>query len=727
MTAHVPFDGTAYRRQVLAILQTQTPLSLDDPFLLAALDPAESLQDDAVQQHLAQVKAFLQRERDSAKYKPVATELIRQWDEWAPLLLDGKKREGARKRAQERKDAGYREVDEALAKVVKEFGGIPRSRESKLWRLAERLDMPESAFRARLARHPTVEDGGGVEPLPAEVRRQIRSQLDELGRLRGDRLGTATLWAFLKVPANAGQEQIREALDTLAGNHVGGYNRQTTVTNNLLTQVRNQLLGRDPAAYTAGLFEDARDALRPQVKKSGDVSDTLEPADVEGLVQEVTRLAYGLSLDRARQVVLSLAGEAGLGVSTGMPVEYVLCPECRAVAPADGPRTCRYCRAALYTPCPSCGRETEAAPVTCNHCGYDLRAAHETAAVLRRACEALAAARPLEAARYAGEARERAEALPQGLDLDPAEAGSCGEPADVERRALAAVRAANAEWRALESDISLRRIYQAAERARHLVATGSDVSGPDGATPAARLDALTARRDAMRERAAEARTLPPGQQEQALLVILAEVADCREAIVALARFPLAPPTALTAAEEGDGVRLTWRPSPAKGTVEYRVSRVVTDRRTRTTRQHTLGRTQRTQFEDSTAPVGEIVSYEVLAAFGERRSPPVTSPPRLVAHDVRDLRAEPIPRAVRLSWRIGSDPHSSYNVVINRVVESSSPISRPLRRIHGSGGEAFDRHVETGVTYRYRVFAEYTDEHGRQITTPGQEVTVTATG
>ena len=72
------FDGSGYRQRVLAVLRARSPLRIDDPFLVADLDPEGSYSDADVAARLARVLGFLQRERGSAKYATLATELVRR-------------------------------------------------------------------------------------------------------------------------------------------------------------------------------------------------------------------------------------------------------------------------------------------------------------------------------------------------------------------------------------------------------------------------------------------------------------------------------------------------------------------------------------------------------------------------------------------------------------------------------------------------------------------------
>ncbi|MGF7236229.1 MAG: zinc ribbon domain-containing protein, partial [Frankia sp.] len=720
------FDGSGYRQRVLAVLQGRSPLLLDDPFFVVDLEPdaAATASDAELRTHVRAVVAFLQRERNSAKYKTLAAELIGRRADWEGILLDPARRAAAREAAlagrRESDAERYGKVDGYLSTVRERFGGIPRARVDGLRRLAAAAGVPAAEFDARLSRERIIEDGagGGVEPLPSGVRRQIRDQLAELDRLRGgDRAGTSSLWAFLGVPPGADPARLRAAYDTLGERNARrGHDREMTVTADLLAQVRTRLIDSDPAAYTVGLVADAKEAVRPRVEEHVVLDDGLNPVATEGLVREVLGLGLGLSGEQARSVVLDVARELGAAVTTGAAVDYVICAHCGRPEQGGGSRACRYCGADLYLACPSCGREAEVAAIVCRHCGQNTRQAREVAEALARVRRALAAGHPRAAAEVLAHVRPLMEV-------------GGGAPAAQYRefaaRVQAALGAAEAGWRALIEDLAAHRVQAASDGVRWLSNQASDVSGPDGRPVSAVVDELSAQRDVVRRRVAAARALPPDQREAALTAVLRTAADDREALAALAALPLPPVTDLTSTTTDEAIVLRWRASGSGAPVSYKVVRIVEEPSPGgTTRsERSLGITQAVELSDAGVPAGVPVSHEVIATSGGRRAEPVRTSPTIVVRDVSQVRAELVPDGVALSWRLDA---ARDGVVIDRTIDPSSSVGGPTRRITASGGRYIDPDVQAGVTYRYHVRVEYTQLSGATGRTPGAEVAITVT-
>ncbi|MCM3884906.1 zinc ribbon domain-containing protein, partial [Frankia sp. R82] len=392
------FDGSGYRQRVLAPLRASSSVETADPFLIAGLDPTVSHTDSEVSTHLVRVLAFLQRERNSAKYATLATELVRRRAEWEEPLREADSREQIRARVLSARRSGDAErlakVDGYLATVRERFGGIPASRVEGLRRLAAAAGVSAAEFDARLGREQLIVDGvgGGIEPLPSEVRRQIAQRLGELRALRGgDRVSSASLWAFLGLTPDASPERLRAAHAAVAAaNNRRPHDREKTVTADLLALVWARLIEGDPAAYTVGLLADAADELRPAVEEHVVLDGELTAVAFEGLVRAALATGRGLTAAQAKSVVLGVTRELGAAVNVGGVVDYVVCPGCGRPEAAGTAQHCRYCDTDLYTTCPSCGTFTEAAAVVCRHCGHSLRQAKEAAealAAVRRALE----------------------------------------------------------------------------------------------------------------------------------------------------------------------------------------------------------------------------------------------------------------------------------------------------------------------------------------------------
>ncbi|CUU60736.1 hypothetical protein Ga0074812_14615 [Parafrankia irregularis] len=714
------FDGSGYRRRVLAALRARTPVDTADPFLIADLDPRREHTDSEVAAQLARVVAFLQRERNSAKYAALATELVRRRGEWETPLLDGDLRIRLQARVLDARRSGDAErlakLDGYLVTLRDRFGGIPASRIAGLRRLATAAGVSDPEFDARLAREKVLPDGdqGGAAPLAPEVRSQIRQRLEDLRVLRGgDLVGTASLWDFLGVAPDAGPQRIRAAWESVAaGNARRPHDREKTLTADLLAMVRSRLIESDPAPYTAGLSADVADELRPAVEEHVVLDGELTAVAYEGLVRAALAAGRGLGTEQVKSVIIGIARDLGAAVSTGGAVDYVLCPGCGRPEPVGGSTTCRYCDTQLYTDCPACGSLTEAAAVTCRRCGYSLRQVRAAGDALTVVRQALEDGRP-RAARD-GLSRVRAALAAAG----PAAGNSAAQAADeLDSLVRAALAATEAGWRALAEERATLRPDAAVERARWLVARAADVPGPDGRLPAEVLGELTAEQAVIRRRVEAARALSSDQQEAALVAVLATAADSHDALAALAALPLQPPTDLTSVLADDAVLLRWRPSASAGPVSYRVERIVVDPGSGQVDRRALGTTGATELADSGAPAWRTVRHEVTALSGERQSRPVSTAPLIAVRDIADLRAEATPTGVRLTWR-PSGPADT--VTIERMVDPESTVTTPPRRARVTGSSFLDPDVLPGVGYHYRAFVEYVDVDGNAARTAGAQ-------
>ncbi|MBL7502299.1 zinc ribbon domain-containing protein, partial [Frankia sp. CN7] len=746
------FDGSGYRRRVLAVLRARSPLRIDDPFFVADLDPEGAYTDAEVQAKLARVLAFLQRERSSAKYATLAAELVGRRAEWEAPLRDAATRERIRARVALARRDGEAErlakVDGYLATVRERFGGVPASRVDGLRRLAAQAGVSGERFDARLARERIIDDatGAGVAPLPADVRGQIRDRLEELRALRrGDHASTASLWAFLGVAPDASPAQLAAAYEAVAAvNARRGHDREKTVTADLLALVRARLIEADPAAYTAGLLADAAQELRGAVEEHVLLDGEITAVAFEGLMRQALGAGRGLSVAQVRSVVLGLARDLGVPVSTPTSVDFVLCPACGRPEPVGEVRVCRYCDTDLYIGCPSCGRLTEAAAVVCRHCGQSVRQSRDATEALAAIRRALDDGCPAEAADLVGRARPLLVAV-GGPTL------AAGE--ELAAHASAALAAADAGWRALADDRAAGRAEAALERARWLVAQAADVPGPDGRSASEVLEELTVAQAMIRRRVDAALALPIAAREAALVAVLASAADSPEALAALNALPLAPPMDLAAFPVGGAaaaatgaVLLRWRVADAAAPVSFRVDRVVASTLGAPPARSSLGVTTSPELTDAGAPAWAPVYYEVTAVSGSRRSAVARTVPLVLTREVDLLGAQQTDEGVRLTWRLDGPVQV---VTVERAVEAVDPmdadedgadpaggpptgglalpsardVDRSVRHTRVSGGQLVDPDVQPGVTYRYRLSVEYVTADGTPARTAGVEVSV----
>ncbi|WP_045876174.1 zinc ribbon domain-containing protein [Pseudofrankia sp. DC12] len=743
------FDGSGYRQRVLAVLRARSPLRIDDPFLVADLDPEGSHSDADVAARLARVLGFLQRERGSAKYATLATELVRRRAEWEAPLLDPAQRERVRALVVEARRDGDTErlakVDGYLATVRERFGGIPTSRVDGLRRLAAQAGVTGERFDVRLARERIIEDAAGarVAPLPPDARGQIRDRLDELRALRrGDHASTASLWAFLGVAPESPPARLAAAYEAVAAvNARRPHDREKTVTADLLALVRARLLEADPAAYSAGLLADAAEELRGAVEEHVLLDGEITAVAFEGLMRRALGTGRGLSAAQIRTVVLGLARDLGVPVSTGATVDFVVCPSCARPEPVGEVRVCRYCDTDLYVVCPSCARLTEAAAVVCRHCGQSVRQSRDATEAIGAIRRALDEGQPAQAVELVGRARPLLAAL-------GGPAGAVGE--ELAARAAAALAAAEAGWRALADDRAAGRAQAALDRARWLVAQAADVRGPDGRDAAEVLAELTVAQAMIRRRVDAALGLPPAQREAALVAVLASASDSPEALAALAALPLGAPADLVAVPTvatgpTGAVLLRWRSADTAAPVTFWVDRVVAGTLGVPPTRAGLGTTTVAELTDAGAPAWAPVFYEVTAFSANRRSAVARTAPLVLTREVEQLRAAQTADGVRLTWRLDGPVQV---VTVERAVDAVDPsvelaadedadpatgggaapgaarvVDRSVRHTRAGGGTLTDPDVQAGVTYRYRLSVEYVAADGMPARTAGVEISV----
>jgi len=733
------FDGNAYRKRVLVALKadfSRADPNTGDPFFVADLDP--ELDDTAaINQRFEDVYAFWQKERNHPRYKDLVAELVARRDAYLAVLTDRVARGEARARVtaarNEADSARFGELDRLAGKLVAQHGGIPGDKLAQLRVVARRRGIEEPEFSRWLGTYRVLNDAGGAAQ-PAwdpGVRRQIRSALDELGRLTGDPVGHATLWAFLGVGSAAPVAELVMRHAALAeAAQLARHDRRKTLAGDLLADVKLRLLMPDgPAGYQASILADAGDVIAPDVEEAMIIDNEVSAAQFESLVQRVVGLGWGIGPVGAREVVRRAAASLGASLVVAPLVETVVCgaAACRRPQPPPppgAPDVCRYCAEPLHVPCPACARRVGAALAVCPYCGVSLATHRAAVAAARAAAAELAAGRPVAAA-----------AVLTTLDRPPAGSRASAELVTVDAAVKAALVAAQAEWRALEADLAARRVGAAYDRAARLTRIASDVRGPAGQDPAAVRDDLADRRAALQARVRAAGALAPADAEVELAVILLDAPDLVEADIALARIPLAAPTDPRGEPAGDSVTVSWAASPAPGQLAYRIRRLATDSSTGEVAASGIGRTTATRFEDAGAPGGALVSYEIVAvsASGRRSSPPITTAPIQVLRGLATLRADVVvaPPDVRsasgqrvvLSW---PPVPGSGEVVIERTTDSDADAG-PARRLQLSApGECIDDDCRPGVNYRYWVYLAYRDDASRPLPTEGRSVTVVLT-
>ena len=591
------FNGNDYRKRVLAAIETRGGIQTSDPFEWydIAIEDAESIKDRVVTEQIAAVWAFWQKQRDHPKYRGLVTALLAVHHEAAAELgeLDSRRRLAveARITREERDESRFAELDGAIARLVERFGGIPRSKLAGLRAFAQQTaGVDPRSVESRLNRHRIVDD----EPEPSRpaaatvispaVYRQVRADLDELGRI----LGTpppVSLYDLLGLEPGTSPEILSRERDLAAAhNRELRPDRRRALVDDLLSAITTLLLENDPEAYLDALAEEVTVRLRSRVAAAVLVEDELTVDDHGHLLSEAQ--ALGLDHARAVRVLAALAGELEVAVP-------------RVRSPHRNGRT----STSVPTPGPT-STSTGSASTRSGSAGSasssgSARAWHET---LSQARAALRAGRVLEAQRLVGQARQLAGGL-----MPPIRA--VGDEVD------AVLAEAHQRWRAALQSLAALRFTEAEHTLERLVKIAADVPGPAGETAA---DALTQARkgtEAAAAALAAAESLTGHRRELALLEALRTAADHPGLLAALETVGVQPAKNVRVRVSGGFVLVSWARSGSPGTIDYRIEHVDAAGARRA-----FGTTQGTELEAALPPgAGPLSRYAVIARRAGIRS------------------------------------------------------------------------------------------------------------
>lgn len=209
-----------------------------------------------------------------------------------------------------------------------------------------------------------------------------------------------------------------------------------------------------------------------------------------------------------------------------------------------------------------------------------------------------------------------------------------------------------------------------------------------------------------------ARSLESSDPESAaqLYVEVGRTLDDPDVAAGLARCHPAPPPEARATVEGDRVLIRWTSSPARvGVVTYRVLRGEKRRPVAGASTVVLDGVDAHEAVDAAPPAGAPLHYAVVALRdGVPSRAAAHADPVVVVRDVADLQVTAGQGYVEGSWRL---PAGATGAAVERTVRSSGDrcpgsSSSPLAIPALSGDSFRDRSVHEGVTYEYRVQAEY---------------------
>lgn len=652
------FDENAYRKSVLAPMLAAGAVRMDDPFALLGLDPDDPRLEDAaaLRTRLAEVVGFWQRERSSPRYKSLAGELVRQRASLERLVLDPAARRGARTRVQ----VGARaQVGARLARVDRLVGAV----------VARHGGVPRS--RLPLLRELATAAGVGAADLDALLAGQ--RLLDDGGDV--------------EPPPPAVRRQVRTALDELALRGEPGRSGSLWAYLGVPSTAPVELL--------TSRFEElsAQNLRRPHERDKTVHAELL--AHVRGLLLDDARRPSWLAAlledagERIRLRLLELAlVDAELWPADVDALVAALLEAGLALTPEQARTVVRRTATALGV------SVTTAAPVAAAPLPPPRAPMPAVAAGFAPPPSGGLLAPPISAP------------LPHPSSAPAAPGGTAPAPAEE-------------QWRQLERDVSLRRLVAATTRAAALAHAHPDVPGPGGLLPAARYADLQLRLGAARERVVAARLLAhPAEREDALHAVLGTAADLDDAAAALAELPLAVPQGVEVQVAGGAAHVRWAAPQGGRRLTWSVTRVGRDA-AGARLEVPLGATTRCEVVDRDLPAGAVLSWEVVARSGGRRSAPAATPPRPMAVDVVAVRAATGPDGVTLSWEM-ADGELRHEVVVER--STLAPAEGPLRRHRLRGTRWVDGDARDGVAYSYRLFVEVTAD-GRVHPTPGCRVDV----
>jgi hypothetical protein len=598
---------------------------------------------------------------------------------------------------------GYLTPEEMAALVRK--GG-------KIW---NRSDVDGIVGRLGITVRAAPAEGPEKRPgLEKTKRDRIRKNLGLLNAARAAQKPAlpqlADLYAFLDLPASTSATALHAVADKR-------YEEIRKLPKTAEVGVQQELVGdcldlfqneTERALYDEALAEEDLEELHSLAKAAGAAERRISLKVAEELVRQGH--SKGISQERVLAMIEKLAREMTWGrefpATPVVAANEQRCGSCPTLAP-EAATHCPGCGRPLKVDCPQCGKTNPAIARSCGKCSFAIgdmflgqRAVDAAKAVMRS--DPARARQLLAEAMVYWPRNPQAEALL--AELGRAEA----------KTSQKAKEAADAMTR--------KELYACQIELDELARL--DPNHPSLATLRAGVAKGIAEAD--RYVGEAMKCLRDDEIDDAIDLLdkaLEACADHVGARDAFSRCPPDPPTLFAAKATAAGIILTWKASPSRGRLAYRVVRKPGSQPTRPEDGVTVGRPAVAPFTDDQAEPGIRYFY---ALFTERRgvhsANPVVARPVVRVAEVAGLKASIGDAKVELRWK---KPDRASSVEVWR--QPGEPPERGSGdRVNAVFGfeEAHDAGLKNGITYGYRVVALFPGPDGRPSASAGATVMAT---
>lgn len=509
-----------------------------------------------------------------------------------------------------------------------------------------------------------------------------------------EKAGKRDLYDFLGVSQSEKPERIKAVCDRLyASAQSSGSLDERTLINQLVGQARTQLLTpANRASYDKALANSVFGPIRELIKNIAAAATVIAPTQYEALLEACTR--KGISIERAESFIMTEAAANKLNVLKGNTNTRV-CRFCGAVNPA-GNKLCTSCGMPFAVECPGCGRISDNdKELRCEKCGFPIGEMPEAMKNVENAERSLSFGNISEAERYISLASR------QWRGYKPI--------AQVEKRIADARRTASSAIQELKTLVEQRKYFAALAKSKSIPLT------PECQPLVSRAESAVAKARQLLGEAASASD--PNMRVDAYAKVLAEAADCPEALDGIRKTPLAPPVSVTASVRGRSATISW-PARSYTYIKYKVVRKEGSRPSSVSDGTAVGETAGNSIDDSRLPAGASCFYGVFAVYDSAASPKgaVTSQPVMVADDISlsDVTAAVEQNQIKFSFSL---PKNAVGVNLYRDGSLVKTVSGSV-------------YIDTGLTpdrpYRYKFVTLYRDISGKTVESQGVETTLSPT-